>query len=48
MSVTYAQMRQMALDLPATSEVPAWEDEPTLRVNNKIFVMGHPDSAWCR
>jgi len=46
MPVTYAQMRQMALDLPETSEVPAWEDEPTLRVNNKIFVMGHPDSVW--
>jgi hypothetical protein len=46
MPVTYVQMRQMALDLPETSEVPAWEDEPTLRVNNKIFVMGHPDSAW--
>lgn len=46
MPVTYAQMRTMALGLPDTSEVPTWEDEPTLRVNNKIFAMAHPDSVW--
>jgi hypothetical protein len=46
MTVTYQEMRAMALDLPETAEVPAWEGEPTFRVNNKIFVMGHPDTAW--
>jgi hypothetical protein len=40
-----AQVRKMALALPETAEVPAWEGELTWRVNNKIFVMGGgPDS----
>jgi len=38
------QVRKIALDLPETAEVLAWEGELTWRVNNKIFVMGGPDS----
>ena len=44
MPVTMQQVRKMALDLPETAEVLAWEGELTWRVNNKIFVMGAPDS----
>ncbi|HEY7174589.1 MAG TPA: MmcQ/YjbR family DNA-binding protein [Micromonosporaceae bacterium] len=44
MPVTMAQVRKMALGLPETAEVLAWEGDLTWRVNNKIFVMGGPDS----
>jgi hypothetical protein len=43
--VTIEQVRQLALALPETAEVPAWEGELTWRVRNKIFVMGAPEST---
>jgi hypothetical protein len=36
---TFADVRRIALSLPETAEVPAWEGEITFRVRNKIFVM---------
>ena len=42
MSTTLKQVAAMALALPETEEVPAWEGELTWRVRNKIFVMGAP------
>jgi hypothetical protein len=36
---TFADVRRIALALPETAEVPAWEGEITFRVRNKIFVM---------
>lgn len=44
--VNYEQMRDWALALPGTAEVmvPEW-GHPTLRVNNKMFASGAPDST---
>ncbi|HEY2673788.1 MAG TPA: MmcQ/YjbR family DNA-binding protein [Rugosimonospora sp.] len=42
--VTLDQVATMALALPETTEVPAWEGERTWRTRNKIFVMGSPES----
>src|SRR6266516_8125113 len=42
--VTVEQVRQMALALPETTEVVAWEADLTWRVRDKIFVIGGPDS----
>lgn len=36
---TFDDVRRIALSLPETAEVPAWEGEVTFRVRNKIFVM---------
>jgi predicted DNA-binding protein (MmcQ/YjbR family) len=36
---TFEDVRRIALSLPETSEVLAWQDEVTFRVRNKIFVM---------
>ena len=36
---TFEDVRRIALSLPETTEVPAWEGEITFRVRNKIFVM---------
>ncbi|HKE66464.1 MAG TPA: MmcQ/YjbR family DNA-binding protein [Micromonosporaceae bacterium] len=44
MPVTIDQVRKMALALPETTEVIAWEVDLTWRVNNKIFAMAGPDS----
>jgi hypothetical protein len=43
--VTLDQVAGMALALPETVEVAAWEGERTFRTRNKIFVMGSPGSA---
>jgi hypothetical protein len=43
--VTLDQVAAMALALPETTEVAAWEGERTFRTRNKIFVMGAPESA---
>jgi hypothetical protein len=43
--VTLDQVAGMALALPETVEVAAWEGERTFRTRNKIFVMGGPESA---
>jgi hypothetical protein len=40
--VTLDQVAAMAMALPETDEVPAWEGERTWRTRNKIFVMGSP------
>jgi hypothetical protein len=40
---TLDQVAALALALPETEEVPAWEGERTWRVRNKIFVMGAPE-----
>jgi hypothetical protein len=40
--MTLDEVARMALALPETEEVPAWEGERTWRVRNKIFVMGAP------
>ncbi len=45
MSATFDQVRAIALALPGAAEVPAWEEEQTFRVNNKIFVMGMPTGS---
>jgi hypothetical protein len=42
--VTLDEVAEMALALPETAEVPAWEGERTWRTRNKIFVMGAPGS----
>jgi hypothetical protein len=42
---TLEQVAGLALSLPETEEVPAWENEVTWRVRNKIFVMGAPESS---
>lgn len=36
---TFEDVRRIALALPETEEVVAWETEATFRVRNKIFVM---------
>jgi hypothetical protein len=36
---TFDDVRRIALAMPETAEVPAWEGEVTFRVRNKIFVM---------
>jgi predicted DNA-binding protein (MmcQ/YjbR family) len=33
------RLRRLALALPETTEVEAWEEHPTFRVRNKIFVI---------
>jgi hypothetical protein len=43
--VTYEQVKQWALALPGTAEVFVEEwGHPTLRVNNKMFAVGSPES----
>lgn len=42
--VTLDEVAELALALPETVEVPAWEGERTWRTRNKIFVMGAPGS----
>lgn len=43
--VTYAQVLEWVLALPGTQEVMVEEwGHPTLRVNNKMFAAGAPDS----
>ena len=39
MTATFEDVRRIALGLPETEEVIAWETEVTFRVRNKIFVM---------
>ena len=39
MTATFDDVRRIALGLPETEEVIAWETEVTFRVRNKIFVM---------
>ncbi len=46
MPVTLDEVAEVALALPATSEVLAWEHERTFRTRNKIFVMGAPESRY--
>jgi hypothetical protein len=44
--VTYDQVRSWALALPGSAEVLVAEwGHPTLRVNNKMFASGAPDST---
>ena len=44
-AVTYAQVRDWVLALPGGAEVMVAEwGHPTLRVNNKMFATGSPDS----
>ena len=45
-AVTYEQVREWVLALPGTAEVfvEQW-GHPTLRVNNKMFASGAPESA---
>lgn len=46
MAVTYAQVRDWALALPGVAEVHVEQwGHPTLRVNNKMFASGAPDST---
>ena len=45
MPVTYAEVRDWVLVLPGTSEVMVAEwGHPTLRVNDKMFASGSPES----
>ena len=44
MAATIAQVRSMALALPATTEVVTWETDLTWRVRDKMFVVGGPES----
>lgn len=39
MSARLDRLRRIALALPETAEVEAWEEHPTFRVRNKIFVI---------
>ena len=39
MSARLDRLRRVALALPETTEVEAWEEHPTFRVRNKIFVI---------
>ena len=39
MSARLDRLRRVCLALPETSEVVAWEDHPTFRVRDKIFVI---------
>jgi predicted DNA-binding protein (MmcQ/YjbR family) len=39
MSARLERLRRTALALPETTEVEAWEDHPTFRVRDKIFVI---------
>ena len=39
MSVRLERLRRISLALPETTEVEAWEDHPTFRVRDKIFVI---------
>ena len=45
MTATFDDVRRIALGLPETEEVIAWETEVTFRVRNKIFVMGQDRQA---
>jgi hypothetical protein len=42
--VTLDEVAELALAMPQTVEVAAWEGERTWRTRNKIFVMGSPGS----
>lgn len=39
MTARLDRLRRIALALPETTEVEAWEDHPTFRVRDKIFVI---------
>ena len=39
MSARLERLRRLCLNLPETTEVEAWQDHPTFRVRNKIFVI---------
>ena len=39
MSARLDRLRKIGLALPETTEVEAWEEHPTFRVRNKIFVI---------
>ena len=39
MSARLDRLRKIGLALPDTTEVEAWEEHPTFRVRNKIFVI---------
>jgi len=39
MTARLDRLRRIALALPETTEQVAWEDHPTFRVRNKIFVI---------
>ncbi len=39
MSARLDRLRKVALALPETTEVEAWEEHPTFRVRDKIFVI---------
>ena len=39
MSARLDRLRKIGLALPETTEVEAWEDHPTFRVRDKIFVI---------
>jgi predicted DNA-binding protein (MmcQ/YjbR family) len=39
------RLRTMCLALPETSEVLTWEDHPTFRVKDKIFVIAGADGG---
>jgi len=43
--VTFDQFLTMGLALPRATERLTWETEVTLRVGEKIFAMGNPDSG---
>ncbi|WP_280697308.1 MmcQ/YjbR family DNA-binding protein [Kitasatospora sp. GP82] len=43
--VTFDQFLKLGLALPHTTERLTWETEVTLRVGEKIFAMGNPDSG---
>lgn len=43
--MTLEELRAVALALPETTEVLAWEHEATFRVRGKIFVMTSADPA---
>ena len=39
MSARLERLRRLSLSLPETTEQEAWEEHPTFRVRNKIFVI---------
>ena len=45
MTATFEDVRRIALGLPETEEVIAWQTEVTFRVRNKIFVMEQEGQA---
>ncbi|MCU7824949.1 MmcQ/YjbR family DNA-binding protein [Kitasatospora sp. DSM 101779] len=46
--VTFDQFLEMGLALPTATERLTWETEVTLRVGEKIFAMGAPESGRVR